>query len=369
MTDRSHDAIVVGGGVIGCAIARELARRGAAVIVLERRVPGYEATWAAGGMLSPLSEASHRDPLFVAAVSSLDRWPRFASELAAESGIDVEYRPAGKLLIAFDQDSESSLLEVRARASGFGTQLLDANEAHAVEPVISPEVRAALLIGRDHRVNNRLLGEAVWKAAESRGAEFRLGVEVAGITLTSGPRRRFAAVLLGDGTRIEAGAVVIAAGAWSGHIDGLPRRIPVEPVRGQMFAVDASAWFPGHRPFLEHTIDGPGCYLIPRDNGRIVVGATAERAGFAPGPTPRGLERLLAAAVRTAPAIADLPVVESWAPIPTSMAFTTPPAISATACCLPRSPRRFWERSCRPNNRRSHSTRSGPIASAADRDT
>jgi len=262
-------------------------------------------------MLSPLSEAAHEDPLFRMAVASLDLWPAFAAEIAAESGLDVEYRPAGKLHIAFDEAGESQLRSIRSRGAGFGVQLLAGHEARAVEPVLSADVIAALLVGRDHRVNNRILGEAAWKAASRGGVDFRLDSEAAEVVI--GRDRRVSAVRLEDGTTIPTERVILAAGAWSGQIGGLPRLVPVEPVRGQMFAVDASKWRPGSRPFLEHTIDAPGCYFIPRDDGRILVGATVERAAFAAGPTPGGISMLLGAAIRAVPSIAGLPLAETWA--------------------------------------------------------
>jgi glycine oxidase len=303
--------VIIGGGIIGCAVARALAKRGHHVAVLEKGTPGRQATWAAGGMLSPLGEAAHEDPFFRMAVASLDLWPSFAAEIAAESGLDVEYRPAGKLHLAFDEPGEAELLSIRSRGAGFGVQLLAGHEARAVEPVLSADVRAALLVGRDHRVNNRILGEAAWKAAAGCGADFRLESEASEVVI--GRDRRVSGVLLDNGTTIPTGRVILTAGAWSGQIGGLPRAVPVEPVRGQMFAVDASAGRPGSRPFLEHTIDAPGCYFIPRDTGRILVGATIERAAFAAGPTPGGIAGLVRAAIRAIPAVADLPLAETWA--------------------------------------------------------
>lgn len=311
VSDRNPDCVIIGGGIIGCSAARALAKRGLHVAVLERGSPGRQATWAAGGMLSPLGEAAHQDGLFRAAVASLDLWPAFAAEIASESGVDVEYRPAGKLHLAFDEPAEAELVSIRARGAGFGVQLLAGHEARAVEPVLSSDVRAALLVGRDHRVNNRILGEAAWKAAAACGADFRLDSQAAEVV--TGRDGRVSGVLLENGTTIATKRVILTAGAWSGQIGGLPRIIPVEPVRGQMFAVDASAWRPGSRPFLEHTIDAPGCYFIPRDNGRILVGATVERTAFAVGPTPGGIAMLLEAAIRAVPAVADLPLAETWA--------------------------------------------------------
>jgi glycine oxidase len=306
MSERGTDVLVIGGGVIGCAIAWELALRGRAVTVIERDVPGRGATWAAGGMLSPLSEAAHAEPFFHLAVESLDRWPAFATRIARTVGIDVEYRPSGKLHVAFTAGETAMLHEMRMRGAGFGVQLLGGDEARALEPALSSAVRGALLVGRDHRVNTRVLGEALWKCAESAGVTFRLGSAARRIYTEAG---RVSGVDLENGTRCDCGKLVIAAGAWSSQLEGLPRSLPVHPVRGQMFAVE-----PGNGNVrLEHVIEAPGCYLIPRESGRIVVGATSERVGFEPGPTVAGIAPLMHAAVRALPALGTMPLAETWA--------------------------------------------------------
>jgi glycine oxidase len=308
MTARSPDAVVVGGGVIGCVIAWELAQRGLAVTVLERGTPGRAATWAAGGMLSPLAETAHHSEFFRLAVASLDRWPAFAQRLRRTTGTDVEFRPAGKLHVAFTAFDVTTLQSMHARGNGFGVDLLSAAEARALEPALAPDITAALLVGRDHRVNTRVLGETTWRAAEAAGARVQSGAPAQGIELR-GPqgRRHVAAIMLADGTTLHSALAVIAAGAWSAALHGLPRPLPVEPVRGQMFAVEPA------EPLFAHVIEAPGCYLIPRESGRLLVGATSEHVGFEPGPTPASIGALRQAAVRVAPAIAQLPIAESWA--------------------------------------------------------
>lgn len=308
MTSGASDILVVGGGVIGCVVARRLAAGGAIVTLLEREVPGRASTWAAGGMLSPLGEAGE-DPAFLElAVASLDRYPQFVSEITAQSGIDVEYRPAGKIHVAF-ADGQEELRALAARGSGFGVQLMSGPEARELEPALADAIEYAVFVGRDHRVNNRLLGVAAWKAAESTGVRVRCDAAVASIELHPGGTKRFRAVRLTDGSTLEGGAVVIAAGAWSGRLIGLPRPIPVEPVRGQMLSVAP----PPESPLLERVVHAPGCYLIPREDGHTVIGATSEHVGFQPGPTPAGIAGLARAAVTAVPAIADLRILETWA--------------------------------------------------------
>ena len=304
-----HEGVVViGGGVIGCAVAWELARQGMSVTVMERGEPGHEATWAAGGMLSPLSETAHADAFLALSVLSLDRWPAFASRIAAAVHVDVEYRPAGKLHLAFSDEDAARLEEMRQRGDGFGVQWLSAAEAVRLEPAMNPALTGALLVGRDHRVNNRLLGQALWMAAEQAGVQFRLGTAAEALEIDgSSGEPRVTGVRLAGGESVPAEAVIVAAGAWSQSLAGLPRAIPVAPVRGQMFAVDAE---PG---WLTHTIEAPGCYLIPRESGRVVVGATSERVDFAPGPTPSGIAALMQAAAHAAPGIAEMKIAETWA--------------------------------------------------------
>ncbi|HSJ26063.1 MAG TPA: glycine oxidase ThiO [Longimicrobiales bacterium] len=304
------DVIVVGAGIIGCAVARELARRDRTVLVVERDSPGRRATWAAAGMLSPLGEAGGGGPFLELADESLNRYARFAEELQAESGIDVEYRTDGKLHVAFaDDDTELHALAVDPLAARFDASLMGAAEARHLEPALADDIRTALLVKRDHRVNNRLLAQALLGSAVSAGVRFRTANPVAGLLSRDG---YVTGVRLTSGEQINAPDVVLAAGAWSAQLAGLPRPLPVRPVKGQMFAVDSRADVPG-QVRLRHVIAASDCYIIPRDDGRILVGATVEDAGFRRGPTPRGIGILMAAAARVVPALADLPLVETWA--------------------------------------------------------
>jgi glycine oxidase len=306
------DVVVVGAGVIGCAIARELARQGVSVLAIERDSPGRRATWAAAGMLSPLGESGGSGPFLELADESLRRFAAFAEGLMEESGIDVEYRQAGKLHVAFDgEEGPLHALATDAEAERFGASLLDRAAALELEPALSPEVSAVLRVARDHRVNNRLLAQALLASAVSAGAHFRTASPVAGLTTRDGA---VTGVRLASGDQVEAGTVVLAAGAWTAQLSGLPREVPVRPVKGQMFAVDSRSRMPGKDGVqLRHVIYAPDCYIIPREDGRILVGATVEEAGFQKGATPRGITMLMTAAVRVVPAIADLPLVETWA--------------------------------------------------------
>lgn len=314
MRDKGRaDVVVIGAGVIGCAIARELAVRGRSVTVVERDSPGRRATWAAAGMLSPLGEAGSAGPFLELADESLERFASFAQALRDETSIDVEYRTTGKLHVSVgDIDDELRELAAAPRARRFDVSLIDGAGARELEPALSEAVTSGLLVGRDHRVNNRLLAQALLAAATAAGAAFRTANAVAAVTIRDGAVH---GVRLASGENIDAPLVVLAAGAWSGGIDGLPRNLPVRPVKGQMFSVDARDRVAGRTgtTAIERVIFARDCYIIPRDDGRLLVGATQEEVGFRKGPTPRGIGALMAAASRLLPAIADLPLVETWA--------------------------------------------------------
>lgn len=306
------DVVIVGGGTIGCAAAWLLARRGVDVTVVERGTPGREAAWAAGGMLSPLAEADGPGAFLDLSLSSFERFPGFVEALREASDLDVEYRTSGKLEVALD-DSEAERQAARfawQREQGFETERLDGDEARRLEPSLSPAVRSALRIAPDHRVDNRRFGRALWTAAGHAGASFRLGLPAARVATAAvgdGSGRAVRGVELADGTVIEAAHVIVAAGCWSGELDGLPRPLPVFPVRGQMVAVAAVP------PLLERVVAGNGCYLIPRADGRVIIGSTMERVGYRSHPTAGGIATLLRKGLRTVPALADARIAETWA--------------------------------------------------------
>jgi glycine oxidase len=213
--------------------------------------------------------------------------------------MDVEFRENGKLHVALTEADESHLVAL-AEAGGRDVELIDATATHALEPALSTRIRSALFIRRDARVDNRRLGHALWQAAEGAGARFHLGRSVVRVVAGAADFR----VHLDDGSTLNTTQMVVAAGAWSDAIEGVPD-VPVRPVRGQMLAVSAAV--------LRRTIHSHGCYLVPRDDGRILIGATVEDVGFEQGPTPAGIQRLLAASLELVPALADAPIVESWA--------------------------------------------------------
>lgn len=299
----ASDVIVVGGGLIGSAVAGELARRGVKVTVVEEREPGFGASGAAAGMLSPLPESSGPGAFLSLAESSLALYDEFVERLREASGIEIEYRRNGKLEVAFDDEAEASLRQAYEwrRASGHESVWLTGAEARSLEPALGPQVQAGLFNTNDYQVENRQLTRAAWIAAARGGVRFRTGERVAGVEVADG---RVTGVTLAGGGRLAAGCVVVAAGCWSGQLRGLPRPLPLTPIRGQIVILESCP------PILSRMVSGSRCYLVPRADGRILIGSTAEAAGFAVHATGGGVHRLLAAALTVAPALADAPLVE-----------------------------------------------------------
>jgi glycine oxidase len=300
------DVVVVGGGVIGCSVARRAALGGLSVVVVERLRPGAEASSAAAGMLSPLAEASGPGAFLDLLLRARRDYPAFAERLQGETGTDVAYSAAGTLYLALREEDDAELHERLhwQGAAGLPVERLSAEEARALEPAITPAVRWALRFPGDHQVNAARLSVAMWSAAARAGAAFRLGEEVASVVRDGD---RVSGVELVGGERIAAGSVVLAGGSWAGRLGGLPRALPVEPVMGQLVAIEAVP------PTFRHVVDSPRCYLVPRTDGRLVVGATAEHVGFRKQVTPAGVVRLLSAAMEVAPSLADAPLADTWA--------------------------------------------------------
>jgi len=297
--------LVVGGGIIGCAAALELARRGCRVTLLERGTPGGEASSAAAGLLAPFGDSPEPDPFHRLAIESWRLYPRVVAELRALTGIDVEHMTAGTLHpIATPGDLE----DARARcgwplAAELGIEVVEGAELAALEPALAKDVTAARLVRGEQWVNNQRLVTAYALAAAARGVTVRTGVEVGRILVERGRARG----VLADGEPLTADAVLLAAGAWTAALaSDLGGPLPVGPVRGQMLAVS-------NVPVLiSHAIHGDDIYLVPRPSGELLVGATVERAGFERAVTPDGLGGLIAQAVALVPEIGRRPITRSW---------------------------------------------------------
>jgi glycine oxidase len=305
---------IIGAGVVGLGIAWRLAARGVRVSVFDRGAAGAGATHAAAGMLAACAEAEPGEEALVAlGRESQARWPAFAQELEQASGIDVELRREGTLVVALTADDQARLfhhLEFQRRLE-LPLAWISAAETRKREPHLAGKLAGAVFSPQDHQVDNRKLAAALIVAARAAGASIHEQTPVAAI---SSHGRRVEGVVLADGDKHAADVVVLAAGAWSrglaGSIADLPPRSlpPVRPIKGQMLALrmDAAA------PLVTHVLWGPGIYMVPRLDGRLIIGATVEEKGFDTTLTAGGLLTLLEAAWRVVPAIEELPIDEMW---------------------------------------------------------
>lgn len=296
-------------------MAHALARAGHAVTLYERDPePGRRASSAAAGMLAPQMEGARHgiapagDPateasLLALALASRSRFPEFVRVLGEESGRRIPYRDDGTLVVALDHPGAETLgiAAEKQAAAGLAAELLDPEGARRLEPGLGPAVLAALHLPDDHSVDNVALSKAALEAAAARGVEIVTGERVEAVVVEGG---RTTAVVVG-GRAVAMRHVVVAAGAWSGRIEGLPRPLPVRPVRGQIGAVAPPA-----PP--RHTVAGPGAYCVPRVDGRVLVGATMEEVGFDDRVSGRAVEEMIDAAARFLPGLASAGRPETW---------------------------------------------------------
>jgi glycine oxidase len=300
------DVIIVGGGIMGCATAFALAKRGISVGVLERSVPGAEASSAAAGMLGAQMEMKADNAVARLCLASRALYAPLAAELYARTGIDTGYRACGVMRVAFTEAEKAHLDGEFAWQVGADLPIesLDGPSARAIEPALSTMAVAATRFPTDGRVDPPSLLQALRIAAERAGARFQSGSYVRRV-LTESNRAR--GLELEDGSVIEAGHVVVAAGSWSSLVDGttLPTQ-SVRPARGQIVELVLPS------PILRGIVFGPRCYLSPRDDGRILIGSTLEFVGFQRGVTARGVRNLLDAAIELIPALAEASVGQSW---------------------------------------------------------
>jgi glycine oxidase len=301
---------IIGAGVVGLGVAWRLAMRGASVTVFDRGTAGAGATHAAAGMLAACCEAEPGEEALIAlGRESQARWPAFATELLEASGIDVELRTEGTLVVASTADDQARLHHhlVFQQKLGLPLTWITAAETRRREPHLAGKLAGAVWSPEDHQVDNRKLAAALRVAAERAGATIREHTPVKDISI-AGPRAD--GVILADGTRIPADVVVLAAGAWSRSVGGLASELrpPVRPIKGQMLSLrmDPAA------PLINHVVWAPGVYLVPRRDGRLIVGATVEERAFDTTLTAGGLLTLLDAAWRVVPSVEELPIEEMW---------------------------------------------------------
>lgn len=314
------DVVIIGGGVIGLAVARELALRGVGdVLLIERNSLGGESSSAAAGMLAPQAEANRAHEFFYLTCQSRDLYPAFASALLEETGIDIELDTTGTLYLAFtehDADELERRYEWQTRA-GLPIEKLSATAARELEPSIREDVRAALKFPLDTQVENRRLISALTSANEQLGVRMETGTAVTSLKIE---RDRVCGIETWRGF-IASDSVVIAAGAWSSLLGAADKALPnlrIKPVRGQMLCFEANP------QIARHVIYSPRGYIVPRRDGRLLAGSTTEHAGFDKRVTASGIHSILSAALEISPRMASLPITDSWAGLRPRAADTLP---------------------------------------------
>jgi glycine oxidase len=291
---RPSDIIVIGAGIVGCAVAHELARRGASVEIVDERPVGMGATQASAGVLAPFIEAHEGSALLELSVRSLDLYDDFIARVSAESGCAVAYRRTGTLDVATSESEMEALQETAAVLArrDVPALLLDAAGVRAEEPQIAEGAIGGLLVEAHGYVAASDLTRALVAAARRHGAQLIEQSRVRRILGSPGDM-----IVETDRGSLSANAVVLAAGSWSGEIsiEGVVTPVPVRPVRGQLLSL---AWtgMPLRRATWSRR-----CYLVPWDDGTLLVGATVEEAGFDERATVAGVRDLLDAACEIAP--------------------------------------------------------------------
>ncbi|MFE6483495.1 glycine oxidase ThiO [Streptomyces sp. NPDC057757] len=308
------DVLVVGGGIIGLVTAWRAAQRGFTTALVDPE-PGGGAARVAAGMLAAVTELHYgEETLLGLNLASARRYPDFAAELTEATGQDLGYRRCGTLAVALDADDRAHLRELHAlqRRSGLESEWLSGRECRRLEPMLAPGVRGGLRVDGDHQVDPRRLAKALVTACERAGVVFRR-TWAERLTVTAD---RATGVTTADGAELSAGQVVLAAGSLSGRLAGVPEAVlpPVRPVKGQVLRLTVPK---PYAPFLSRTVRavvrGGQIYLVPRENGELVVGATSEELGWDTTVTAGGVYELLRDAHELVPGITELPLTETRA--------------------------------------------------------
>jgi glycine oxidase len=302
---KSFDVAIAGGGLIGASIAFELAQAGLRVGVFERGEPGREASWASAGILSPAPESPSMISMVPMARASMALYPALVASVEEFTGASVGFRTKGTIDILFSRDALSDLSTLIALHHGMGLKAepLRPEDARELEPSLSLELEAAALRPDEASIDNRAFTQAMLQAAKKSGAEVfsdsgavairREGDRCVGLKLQN--------------ENIEANWTVIAAGCFSAHIEGVKEYAPVRPAKGQMISLRSE------EVKIERVLWGEKVYIVPRNDGRILAGATVEYVGFDKHVTAGGVEKILAAAIEVVPGLASARIEETWA--------------------------------------------------------
>lgn len=303
---KTFDAVIAGGGLIGSAIAFELSRAGLRVALFDTRDPGKEASWASAGILSPAPENSAMIAMVPLGRASMVLYPDFVATVEELSGLSTGYRAKGTLEALFSRHARQELNTIIALHHGLGlkAEAISAEEARELEPSISEEVEVAVLRPDEASVDNRLLIAALLEAAKRSGARIFSGSPVKSIWREASQCRGF---LLANGEQIAARHTIIAAGSFSSQIGGVEESVPVRPAKGQMLSLRNES------VKIERVLWSERIYLVPRNDGRILAGATVEYVGYDKTVTAGGIYANLDAAMELVPALAAARVEETWA--------------------------------------------------------
>ncbi|MCE2399817.1 glycine oxidase ThiO [Candidatus Poribacteria bacterium] len=312
---KNKSIIIIGGGVIGLGIGWQLAKTGASVTIYERDRAGRAASWAAAGMLAPLAEAHTEEPELLELESeSLALYPQWVQELEADAEMSIGYRVEGTLIVGLEADDTDQLRHLYEAQQHLGLDVhwLNGREAREIEPALSPRVTAAIHCVTDYQVDNRLMVKALQYAYQASGGILHENSAIEKIVIENGV---VSGVQTQDGLR-ETDVVVLAAGCWSAQIKGVPDAIqpPVRPVKGQMMALQMEEGIAIKTVIRTLRARYPtSVYLVPRSDGRLIIGATSEEMGFDTRLTVGGMFELLRGAWEAVPGVYELPILETWA--------------------------------------------------------
>jgi glycine oxidase len=302
---KTFDVVIAGGGLIGGAIALELAQAGLRVGLFERGEPGREASWASAGILSPAPESPGMIPMVPLGKASMNLYPGFVANVEEVSGQSVGFRPFGTMDALFSRDAPRDLSTLIALHHGLGLKAepLRPEDAREIEPAISPDVEAAALRPEEASIDNRALTRAVLESARKSGAEIFPEHAVEAIRREGGR----CTGLRVRGENFAAKWTVITAGCFSGNIAGVEAYAPVRPAKGQMVSLRAD------EIKIERVLWSEKVYLVPRNDGRILAGATVEYVGFDKQVTAGAVSKILSDAIELAPGLANARIEETWA--------------------------------------------------------
>jgi glycine oxidase len=302
----SQRIVIVGGGVIGLSVAWRLAREGSPhrILLLDAHRAGEGTSRVSAGMVAPIAEAGFEDPDFISfARLSRERYRSFVAEVSADAESPVTLGEEGSIIVAIHRDDVEAMRRVyeHRRHAGLPVEWLTGSQAREVEPTLTPRVSAAMWIAYDGHVNTRVLLPALVRACIRRGVELREGARVSRIIVDDDA----VAGIEVNGEGVEADIVVLAAGAWSPTIGGLPADVvpPVRPIRGQILRLKRTPDF-----VMRRVVRGARAYLLPKDDDTVVVGATQEEAGYDATATAGGIKTILENAWEMVPSIYDLPI-------------------------------------------------------------